>query len=145
MFPGWWLTLKLKESARRRRAGILARGTRFLRTPVKVTESAEPHPEGVRGFLAPLWGANVDRVFFPGVRKKRVPLATFLAPLRGATDTASFTGFRVIVRGTFARTSSKCHSKMRVRNLSGMLSDYEHRARRSFGNGLGDTSKQSST
>jgi hypothetical protein len=66
----------------------ISQGYAFFAYPWKVTESEEPHPEGVRGFLAPLWGANVDRVFFPGVRKKRVPLATFLAPLCGATDTS---------------------------------------------------------
>jgi hypothetical protein len=27
---------------------------------------------------------RIDRLLFPGVRKERVPLAKFLAPLRGA-------------------------------------------------------------
>src|SRR5439155_9888619 len=38
----------------------------------------------VRGLLAPLPGCDPWCVAIPGVRKKRVPLAKFLAPLRGA-------------------------------------------------------------
>src|SRR5262249_32604021 len=41
--------------------------------------------QGTRDFLAPFQGALLRWSAFPGVRKKRVPLANFLAPLRGAT------------------------------------------------------------
>jgi len=42
--------------------------------------------QGTRDFLAPFQGALLRWSAFPGVRKKRVPLANFLAPLRGATE-----------------------------------------------------------
>jgi len=37
-----------------------------------------------RGLLAHRSGPGRDHIFFPGVRRKRVLLAKFLAPLRGA-------------------------------------------------------------
>ena len=52
----------------------------------------EEHAGGVLVYPSqksqPVRGAPVDLVFFPGVHKKRVPLAKFLARLRGALSTA---------------------------------------------------------
>src|SRR5690242_11732876 len=51
-----------------------------------VSEDRNRTPKGWRGFLAPLPGCDVDLVFFPGVRKKRVPLANIPARLRRAQN-----------------------------------------------------------
>ena len=45
--------------------------------------------KGCRGLLAPLPGCDSWYVSLPGVRKKRVPLANLLAPLRGAEASVS--------------------------------------------------------
>jgi hypothetical protein len=63
---------------RRRRAGTLARRTRFLRT-TGCNASQESHPEGVSRISRTPSGVRLSMVFFfPGVRKRGVPLAKFL-------------------------------------------------------------------
>ena len=62
----------------------ISQGTRFLRTPGILRQLWDPHPERCRGLLAALAGCDSWSVSIPGVRKKRVPLANFPAPLRGA-------------------------------------------------------------
>src|SRR5881628_2306105 len=65
-------------------AGKLARGTRFLRTPGIETHQ-ESHPgRGARSPRHPFRVRIPECRSIPGVRKKRVPLANFPAPLRGA-------------------------------------------------------------
>src|SRR5262245_44007977 len=49
--------------------------------------------KGCRGFLAPRPGCGCDRGLFPGVRKKRVPQAKFLRPLRGVFITMMTSSF----------------------------------------------------
>src|SRR5207249_5786136 len=62
----------------------LARGTRCLGTPGIGKHNADRTLKGCRGVLAPLPGCDAYGQRFPGVRKKRVPLANFLARLRRA-------------------------------------------------------------
>src|SRR5262245_54510660 len=75
---------KLRYIRARRRRGILARRTRFLNTSGMYPKPGTAPRKGVEDSSHPGRGADVDRLLFPGVRKKRVPLAKFLAPLRGA-------------------------------------------------------------
>src|SRR5438093_127939 len=68
-----------------REASRLVRGTRFLRTPGYLRRTKDRTPAGVRGVLDTLSGCGFQSCrSIPGVRKKRVPLAKFPAPLRGA-------------------------------------------------------------
>src|SRR5262245_22984118 len=68
------MTASLQAPTRRRRAGILARGTRFLRTPGQKQKAKNRTLKGCRGSLTPLRGAGVNRVFFPGgTQKTRTP------------------------------------------------------------------------
>src|SRR5436309_13354172 len=62
----------------------ISQGTRFLRTLGILRHSGIRTLKGCRGLLAPLPGCDSWCVPIPGVRKKRVPLANLLAPLRGA-------------------------------------------------------------
>src|SRR5262249_48843681 len=55
-------------------------------------ESGAPW-KGVEDSSHPVRSADVDRIFFPGVRKKRVPLAYPLAPLCGASCRQGFRAF----------------------------------------------------
>src|SRR5439155_19272987 len=61
-------------------------GYAFLRTPGILRHSGVRTLKECRGLLAPLPGCDSWCVSIPGVRKKRVPLANLLAPLRGAMD-----------------------------------------------------------
>ena len=62
-------------------------GTRFLRTPGIETHQ-ESHPARVRGVRDTLSGCGSQSCqSIPEVRKKRIPLANFPAPLRGALHT----------------------------------------------------------
>src|SRR5438552_9039638 len=62
----------------------ISQGYAFLRTPGILRHSAIRTLKGCRGLLAPLPGCDSWCVSIPGLRKKRVPLANLLAPLRGA-------------------------------------------------------------
>jgi hypothetical protein len=74
---------------------MLARRTRFLRTP-GLCRSQRPHPEGVsRNSVHPVRGADVACTFIPGVRKKRVPLAKLLAPHPARRYSFDCAGFNV--------------------------------------------------
>src|SRR5213595_598555 len=62
----------------------ISQGMRFLRTLGILRLSGIRTLKGCRGLLASLPGCDSWCVSIPGVRKKRVPLANLLAPLRGA-------------------------------------------------------------
>src|SRR5438876_5150651 len=63
----------------------ISQGYAFFAYPLEYFDNSGIRTlKGCRGLLAPLPGCDSWGVSIPGVRKKRVPLANLLAPLRGA-------------------------------------------------------------
>src|SRR5437867_4540039 len=63
----------------------ISQGYAFFAYPWHFTHTNDRTPAGVRGVRDTLSGCGFQSCRrIPGVRKKRVPLANFLAPLRGA-------------------------------------------------------------
>src|SRR5438876_10049981 len=95
--------LQFGHFAPRSGAGKLARGMRFLSLEY-FDDSGICTLKGCRGLLAPLPGCDSWCASIPGVRKKRVPLANLLAPLRGAEASVlqQHSGFAHLSRKTFA-------------------------------------------
>src|SRR5438128_1485963 len=78
---------------RRRRVRKISRGLseRERAQPPVVENQEQPHPESLRGVLDTSSGCRfLSCRRIPGVREKRVPLANFLAPLRGAGFSCGF-------------------------------------------------------
>src|SRR5438552_424503 len=92
--PGVW------TSGTAERCWEISQGYAFFAYPWNTSTLWNPHPERVsRTPRTPCRGRDSWCVSIPGVRKKRVPLANLLAPLRGAS---------AVIDRRYSTTSLQC-------------------------------------